>query len=165
MDEVSMKPMNTCMRLLSAVIPPLVLTCCQGLPALPGLRKSDEPTVVYALGGREGFSSPLEAALKPACQALEFSGTGFRLDGGHQKALRMMAAEWQKATPRYLIAGYSPPGLPEDYARSLSERRALAVRQFLIEAGVEAASLQTVGFGFDSSPSSPTSGVVVIYRQ
>ena len=34
--------------------------------------------------------------------------------------------------------------------------------QHLIESGVEAASLQTVGYGFDSSPAS---GVVVIYQQ
>lgn len=164
MDEVSMEKTNSSL-LLSAALMPAVLACCQAIPGVPGLTKNDEPTVVYALGGREGFSSPLEAALKPACQALEFPGTVFRLGGGHQKILNGLAAEWQEGKPRYLIAGYTPPGLPEDYARSLSERRAQAVRQFLIEAGVEAASLQTVGFGFDSSPSSPTSGVVVIYRQ
>lgn len=160
-----MEPTNSSLRLLAVALTPVLLACCQALPEVPGLSKSDEPTVVYALGGREGFSSPLEAALKPACPALEFPGTFFRLGGGHQKILNGLAAEWQKGRPRYLIAGYSPPGLPEDYARSLSERRAQAVRQFLIEAGVEAASLQTVGFGFDSSPSSPTSAVVVIYRQ
>lgn len=165
MDEVSMEPMNSSLRLLPLALMPAVLACCQALPGVPGLSKSDEPSVVYALGGREGFSSPLEVALKPACPALEFSGTVFSLGGGHQKILKSLADEWQNGRPRYLLAGYTPPGLPEDYARSLSERRAQAVRQFLIEAGVEAASLQTVGFGFDSSPSSPTSGVVVIYRQ
>ncbi len=162
MDEVSMEPTNSSLRLLAVTLIPAFLVCCQVLPEIPGLSKNDEPTVVYALGGREGFSSPLEAALKPACPALEFPGTGFRLGGGHRKILNGLAAEWRNGRPRYLIAGYTPPALPEDYARSLSERRAQAVRQFLIEAGVEAASLQTVGFGFDSSP---TSGVVVIYRQ
>lgn len=165
MDEVSMDSTSSSLRPFAAALIPVLLACCQALPKVPGLSKSDEPTVVYALGGREGFSSPLEAALKPVCPALEFPGTGFGLGGGHRKILNELAAEWRNGRPRYLIAGYTPPGLPEDYARSLSERRAQAVRQFLIEAGVEAASLQTVGFGFDSSPSSPTSGVVVIYRQ
>jgi outer membrane protein OmpA-like peptidoglycan-associated protein len=160
-----MEPTNPSLRLLPAALMPIVLACCQALPKIPGFSKNDEPSVVYALGGREGFRSPLEAALKPACPALEFPGNTFSLGGGHQKILKGLADEWQKGRPRHLIAGYTPPGLPEDYARSLSERRAQAVRQFLIEAGVEAASLQTVGFGFDSSPSSPTSGVVVIYRQ
>jgi outer membrane protein OmpA-like peptidoglycan-associated protein len=63
---------------------------------------------------------------------------------------------------RYLIAGYSQPELPEDYARSLSERRAQAVRQTLIECGVDASHLQTVGFGHDNAP---TANIVVIYQQ
>lgn len=156
---------NSSFRRLALALLPAVIACCQSLPEVPGLSESEEPTVVYALGGREGFSSPLEVALKPACPALEFPGTGFRIGGGHRKILNGLAGEWRNGRPRYLVAGYTPPGLPEDYARSLSERRAQAVRQFLIEIGVEAASLQTVGFGFDSSPSSPTTGVVVIYRQ
>lgn len=160
-----MESTNSSLRPLAVALLPVFLVCCQTLPNVPGLSKSHEPTVVYALGGREGFSSPLETALKPACSALEFPGTGFSLGGGHRKILDGLAAEWRNGRPRYLVAGYTSPGLPEDYARSLSERRAQAVRQFLIEGGVEAASLQTVGFGFDSSPSSPTSGVVVIYRQ
>ena len=41
----------------------------------------------------------------------------------------------------------------------------LAVRQRLIELGLEAAGVQTVGFGNDFSPSGPSSDVVVIYRQ
>lgn len=151
--------------LLPVALLPMVLTCCQGLPGLASLAAQKEPAVVYALGGREGFRSPLEGALKPACPALEFSGTEFNLSGGHHKVLKALATEWREGKAKFLIAGYTPPGLPEDYARSLSERRAQAVRQFLIESGVEAANVQTVGFGFDSSPSSPTSGVVVIYRQ
>jgi hypothetical protein len=39
------------------------------------------------------------------------------------------------------------------------------VRQRLIELGLDAAKIQTVGFGNDFSPSGPSSGVVVIYRQ
>ncbi len=140
----------------------LLLPACGLLPKLSG---EQEPTVVFALGSRDGFQSPLQSALKPACPALEFSGAAYNLNGAHKKALAALSTDWGKEKPKYLISGYTPPGLPEDFARSLSERRAQAVRQHLIESGVEAASLQTVGFGFDSSPSSPTSSVVVIYRQ
>lgn len=143
----------------------ITLPACNNLPSLPGLSREPEADVVFALGSRDGFSSPLQGALKPACPALEFDDENFALTGAHKKTLAGLAADWSKAKPRYLIAGYSPPGLPEDFARTLSERRALAVRQHLIESGIEAANMQTVGYGFDSTPNSPTSSVVVIYRQ
>ncbi len=144
----------------------LLLVSCQGLALPDKLRAQAEPTIVYALGEREGFRSPLEAGnLRPACPALEFASGDYTPSGAQRKILEGLAAAWSAEKPRYLIAGYSQPGLPEDYARSLSERRAQAVRQILIEAGVEASSLQTVGFGQDSAPSAPTPGGVVIYQQ
>ncbi len=136
----------------------VALSACSTLP-------QEDADVVFALGPRDGFTSPLNGALKPVCPALEFTGTRYALTGAHQKTLLGVAEAWKEGKPRYLIAGYAPPELPEDFARSLSERRAQAVRQHLIENGIEAAQLQTVGFGHDSPPSSPTSSVVVIYRQ
>lgn len=137
----------------------LVLCQCSTVPAL---FEENETEVVFALGARDGFVSPMTTALKPACPALEFRESGFELNGAHKKLLTKLAEGWKEKKPRYLIAGYTPPNMPEDYARTLSERRAQAVRQMLIESGVEAASLQTVGFGSDSTP---TTNVVVIYRQ
>ncbi len=140
----------------------LMLASCSHLPRL-----DSEPAaeVVYALGSREGFTSPLTGALKPACSALEFTGTRFSLTGVHRRQLAPLAADPALAQDRYLIAGYAPHSLPEDFARALSERRAQAARQFLIESGVEAVRLQTVGFGFDSAPNAPGANVVVVYRQ
>ncbi|MCX6853334.1 MAG: OmpA family protein [Verrucomicrobia bacterium] len=155
--------MNRLFLSLSALVASLsVLTGCSHLPGL-----SSEPAaeVVYALGTRDGFTSPLQSSLKPACPALEFIGSSFQLTGIHRRLLSPLAASPETAKDRYLIAGYAPPGLPEDFARSLSERRAQAARQYLIESGVEAALLQTVGFGFDSAPNAPGANVVVIYRQ
>lgn len=140
----------------------LCLSACKSLPKLPKLGGDPEPTVVFALGSRDGFQSPLQGALKPACPALPFEGESYALTGAHKKSLATLVTEWPEKKPRYLIAGHTPPDLPEDFARSLSERRAQAVRQHLIESGVEAANLQTVGYGFDSSPAS---SVVVIYQQ
>lgn len=153
------------MKTLTRLSTALLLLAVPSCSLLPGLSSEQEPSVVFALGTRDGFQSPLQGALKPACPALVFAAEGYAITGAHRKALAALAADWSEGKPRYLIAGYVAPGLPEDFARSLTERRAQAVRQQLIESGIEASHLQTVGFGFDSSPSSPTSSVVVIYQQ
>lgn len=153
------------MKTLTRLSTALLLSAVPSCSLLPGLSPEQEPSVVFALGTRDGFQSPLQGALKPACPALDFAAEGYAITGAHRKTLAALAADWSDSKPRYLIAGYVAPGLPEDFARSLTERRAQAVRQQLIESGIEASHLQTVGFGFDSSPSSPTSSVVVIYQQ
>lgn len=140
----------------------LTLSACESVPSLFTKKEGD---VVYALGSREAFTSPLERPLKPAGSALEFDDTSFLLTGAHSRVLDLLAEAWKEARPRYLIAGYTPPTVPEDYARAVSERRAQAIRQHLIEHGVEASHLQTVGFGQDAAPAGPSSHVVVIYQQ
>lgn len=132
---------------------------CAGLPLLP-----ESTAVVYALGSRENFPSPLGRQLTPACPALAFSGDDFATGGRHRLSLQKFSETAKDTSDRYLIVGYTSPGLPEDHARALSERRAQAVRQSLIEMGLEAARLQTVGLGNDFAPSGPSSDVVVIYQ-
>ena len=167
--EISMThfpPTTARVNVLAACVIPLLLTSCGGIPMPNFLRNPAAEAVVYALGPREGYTSPLNGGLKPACPALEFDDEGLQPTEAHERAIRAVAREMEqnkKAT--LLIAGYAPPSLPQDHARALSERRALAVRQRLIELGIEAANLQTVGYGNDFSPSGPSSGVVVIYRQ
>lgn len=144
----------------------LLLASCSSIPMPSFLHNPASEAVVYALGPRDGFSSPLNGSLKPACPALVFDNADFQLTSTHQQALNSLAQEMAKnKKTRLLVAGYTAPNLPADHARSLSERRSLAVRQRLIELGLEAASVQTVGFGNDFSPSGPSSDVVVIYRQ
>jgi len=139
------------------------LVSCSNVPFLSGAK---DEAVIYALGSRDGYRSPLSADLKPACPALLFDKEGYALNARHQIKLRSLFEELPKGNKaRFLIAGYAPPALPQDHARSLSERRAQAVRQHLIELGLEPANLQTVGFGNDFSPTGPSSDVVVIYQQ
>ncbi|MEZ5387908.1 MAG: OmpA family protein [Prosthecobacter sp.] len=142
----------------------LCLTSCGNMPFFKGV--ADE-AVIYALGPREGFLSPVSADLKPACPALLFDDEGYILTARHEGTLRKVFDEIHEQSPKtkLLIAGYAPPALPQDHARALSERRAQAVRQHLIELGLEPANLQTVGFGNDFSPTGPSSDVVVVYRQ
>jgi len=147
------------------VLTALLLASCSGGP-FAFLGSSSSEAVVYALGPREGHTSPLSASLTAACPALVFSGGGFELSNAHEHAVRSVYQEVKdNKKARLLIAGYAPPNLPHDHARSLSERRAQAVRQRFIELGMEAVGIQTVGFGNDFSPSGPSSDVVVIYRQ
>lgn len=153
------------MNLRSSLYALLTVICLTGCDSVASLLPKKDADLVYALGPREGFSSPLQSPLKPAYPALEFHGHAYGLNSAQGKTLQTVAEAWTDKKPKYLIAGYTAPGLPDDYARALSERRAQAVRQRLIENGIEAANLQTVGFGHDASPSGPSSDVVVIYQQ
>lgn len=151
---------------LAALATSLLLSSCSSIPMPSFLRNPASEAVVYALGSRDAYTSPLNGSLKPACPALRYDEDGFNTTEAHEQAIRSVAKDVEqdkKAT--LLVVGYTPPNLPQDHARALSERRALGVRQRFIELGIEAANIQTVGFGNDFSPSGPSSGVVVIYRQ
>ncbi len=143
----------------------LMLSACSLMPPMP-FSKGKEASVVYALGSRDGFSSPLNGSLRLACPAFEFKGSQIALADAHEQQLEKLAEEWKKEPKtRYLIAGYTPPDLPEDHARALSERRTLGLRQRLIELGVEGANIQTLGLGNDFSQTSPATHVALVYKQ
>lgn len=147
-------------RPLAILLAASTLVSCGSLERLT----SGQSAVVYALGARDGFPSPLSKTLTPVCPALTFPGDSHTTSGRHHISLSRVAGEAKKDQLRLLVAGYTSPGLPQDYARSLSERRAQAVRQRLIEMGVEPATVHTLGLGNDFSPTGPSSDVVVIYR-
>lgn len=149
------------------VAPLLLAACLTSCSSMPFFSGAKDEAVIYALGPRDGYRSPISADLKPACPALIFHDEGYALTARHEGTLRGLFDEIKAETPKtkFLVAGYAPPALPQDHARALSERRAQAVRQHLIELGLEPANLQTVGFGNDFSPTGPSSDVVVIYRQ
>lgn len=153
------------LRSCGGMLAALLMSSCSG-SALSFLKNPASEAVVYALGPREGYTSPLNASLTTACPALVFGGDGFELSGAHEQAVKSVHESIKNnKKARLLIAGYAPPSLPHDHARALSERRAQAVRQRFIELGMEPVGLQTVGFGNDFSPTGPSSDVVVIYRQ
>jgi hypothetical protein len=144
----------------------LFLPSCGSIPMPAFFKNPADEAIVYSLGPREGYASPLSETLKPACPALRFDDDEFMVAESHERPIRDLARQIEKdKKARLLIAGYAPPNLPPDHARSISDRRALAVRQRFIELGIDPANLQTVGYGNDFSPSGPSSSVVVIYRQ
>lgn len=148
--------------------PALIALLAAGLAGCTApLPPGGETTVLHSLGPREGFTSPLVQPLRPACPALVFSGTQYALTAGHQRLLRDYVATLpaDKTDTRLLIVGQTPVDLPGGHARSLSERRAQAVRRFLIDQGLPAEQLQTLGLGHDAAPAGHTGNSVVLYRQ
>jgi outer membrane protein OmpA-like peptidoglycan-associated protein len=135
------------------------LAACQSVSFLP----QDDEKLLYALGTRDGVPSVLNDKASPLCPALVFQADQYEMSGRHRLRLAEIAEKW-KEEPRVIrIVGYCPSELPPDYARALSERRALGVREYLIEQGVDAAKLHTMGLGNDFGARSPTTGVVVLY--
>lgn len=155
------------MRISLTHLHPIILLVC-GCSPFPYMSSScsEDASIVYALGSREDFRSPLNSSLHLASPAFEFAGSQIHLNDEHDRELVKLATEWKKnESNRYLIAGYTPPDLPEDHARTLSERRTLGLRQRLIELGVERSQIQTLGLGNDFYQTSPATHVVLIYRQ
>lgn len=120
----------------------LLLTQCSVIDAvLP-------PKVIYALSP-QSIPSPLDKELPEACPPIIFSRDHFLLNKRQRAALKTYASERKDAKQHLLIVGFAQRGFPASYARSLAQRRAESVRQVLIEEGIDAAVLHSIGFGHD----------------
>ncbi len=81
-----------------------------------------------------------------------FAGSGHGLDAAGQATL-VAQARWLLANPaiRARIEGHADDRTPRDYALAIGERRADAVRDFLVLQGVPAAQLTTISWGKERS--------------
>jgi peptidoglycan-associated lipoprotein len=77
-----------------------------------------------------------------------FAGSGYGLDAAAQATLTAQA-RWLLANPaiRARIEGHADAHTPRDYALAIGERRASAVRDFLVLQGVPAAQLTIFSWG------------------
>jgi outer membrane protein OmpA-like peptidoglycan-associated protein len=128
---------------LPSLLVPLLLCQCSLLPGSGG------ESVIYALAPQEALPSPLEQPLTAAAPPVVFARDRYDLTSRQQEALKPLAAQWEKDATPLLILGFAKRGLPTDYARSLSQRRAEAVREALINEGLDAALLHSAGYGHD----------------
>ena len=145
------------------VLAAIALTHCSCASAPWSTGPKDK--TIYALGSIEGFASPIGTPMTPACPALKFTKGSLESGPQHDRTLRMLADEGKgKNEARFVIDAYCHPGLPPEYARVLSEKRAHSVRQKLIEMGVAPDGIQTAGFGNDFVLNGPANDVVVIYK-
>ena len=125
-------------------------------------RATNSSAVIYALAPQQDLPSPLAQPLKAAGAPIAFPPHRYALTQRQRTALRAQAAQWQKDSTRLLVLGFARRGLPPGYARVLSQRRAEAARQVLIEEGIDAARLHTSGYGHDQ-PSLSTGDEVRLF--
>lgn len=108
------------------------------------------------LAGQRGLPPPpptiesLQADMvaKSGSDTVYFAGTGFGLDASAQATLTAQA-RWLLANPaaRARIEGHADDRTPRDFALAIGERRASAVRDFLVLLGVPSAQLTIISWG------------------
>ena len=86
-----------------------------------------------------------------------FAYDSFEVSGAEQAKVQQVATAMKSSAKKLIVAGFTDDRGTEEYNRGLGERRALAVRQALIGAGIPADRVQTVSFGKEM-PSDSGSG-------
>jgi len=128
---------------LTVVLPIRVAAAPAAAPAAPALPTVELPAVNATLVLRNVAFRPNSARLPP--EALE------NLDAVAQAMKAIPNARWE-------IGGFTSNMGDPAKNQTLSRRRALAVRTYLVRAGVRAASLQAVGYG-PQNPIAPNTTV------
>ncbi len=101
--------------------------------------------------------------MEPIAGPFTFSRERFVLTDSQAGTLAKTAPKWVQDKTRLLVAGFAQRDLPPDYARVLAHRRAESVRQALIEHGLDANNIHSVGYGNDL-PSMGRDDTVLVYE-
>lgn len=90
----------------------------------------------------------VDFASRAGSDMIYFTGAGHGLDAAAQRTL-IAQANWLLSNPaiRARIEGHADERTPRDYALAVGERRASAVRDFLVLQGVPAAQLTMISWG------------------
>jgi peptidoglycan-associated lipoprotein len=103
---------------------------------------------------QEGVSFFSNSVTKGQFQPIYFAFDSYEVAPDEGNALRQVA-NFLKSTPKNIIlAGFTDERGTPEYNRGLGERRAQAVRNFLLSLGVSAGRIQTVSFG-QEMPANP----------
>lgn len=86
-----------------------------------------------------------------------FGYDSFEVSSEELPKVRQVATAMKSSSSNLIVAGFTDDRGTEEYNRGLGERRAQAVRQALIDAGVPASRVQTVSFG-EEMPADSGSG-------
>jgi peptidoglycan-associated lipoprotein len=89
--------------------------------------------------------------------AVYFAYDSFEVASAEESKIAQVAGAVKSSSKNLIVAGFTDDRGTQEYNRGLGERRALAVRQALIAAGVPAGRIQTVSFGSEM-PADPGSG-------
>lgn len=123
-----------------AILVGLVAISLSGSGTLAAAQPSPPPVTI------EMLQAGLVA--KSGSDTVYFAGNGHGIDAAAQATLTAQA-RWLLANPevRARIEGHADERTPRDYALAIGERRANAVRDFLVLQGVPAAQLTTISWG------------------
>ena len=152
-----MKPQPSLLLVAAAL--GLSVSSCSLLPH----GSADAAKVIYALPARQPGSSPLGQSMTPIGKPFSFSRDRFVLTEEQTAILAKAAPLWVKDKVKLLVVGFAKRELPPAYARVLAHRRAEALRQVLIEHGLDAGNIHSTGYGNDI-PSMGAEDSVVIYQ-
>lgn len=86
-----------------------------------------------------------------------FGYDSFEISGSESSKIEQAASAMRSSNDTLIIAGFTDDRGTEEYNRGLGEKRALAVREALISAGLSGSKIQTVSFG-EEMPADPGSG-------
>ncbi len=147
--------------LLAAVA--LSFSACQNL----GKKKNATPDYAAADGDyvtgtplpdrQEGVSFLSSNVDRNQFQPIYFAFDSYAVSSGEHGKIDEVASFLRSSPSNVIIAGFTDERGTPEYNRGLGERRAQAVRQALIGAGVDPSLLQTVSFGAEM-PADPGSG-------
>jgi peptidoglycan-associated lipoprotein len=119
--------------------------------SLPGNNDSVSPSDVGIPPGQRGNFNPDKADY----QTLASDTVYFEFDkstiSGEERGKLDQVSQWFKANPGHslFLAGHADKRGTPEYNRALGERRALAVREYLVGLGLPATSLYTNSYGSD----------------
>ena len=116
---------------------------------IPDVTSGAIPTDPTGLG-RNKFDETIADASKFAAQTVYFDLDKANIKSGEVEKIRTVASHL-KANPTHLLEvdGHCDERGTEEYNRSLGERRAQGIREFLAREGVDAGRVRTVSFGED----------------
>ena len=96
---------------------------------------------------QEGVSFLDPSVAKGQFAAVHFPFDSFSIGGEEAGKVQAVARFLQRGSNGVIVAGFTDERGTPDYNRALGEKRAGAVREALIAAGVDPAKVQTVSFG------------------
>lgn len=136
-----------------------------GLSACAGKKKGDQFAGVdgdYVSGTplpdrQDGVSFLAGNVDKNRFQPVYFGYDSYSVDASEMGKVEEVAQALRGSRSTLIVAGFTDERGTADYNRGLGERRALAVREALIGAGMSPANIQTVSFG-EEMPADPGSG-------
>lgn len=146
----------------------LVILAIVSIASLPACKKKDKGDEFAGIDGDYVTSTPLGERFegdanffsanvtKGQFSPVYFGFDSYAVESAESGKVQQVATALRDSSSRLIIAGFTDERGTQEYNRGLGERRAQAVRQALIDSGIQADRIQTVSFGSEM-PADPAS--------